>query len=487
MKIPFPAHVPYFYAFCFALTLFAVELVQGTTPFLALLTFAYVILTVVAFNAASGLHTPSGAYVFFVSLLTVGIGLVGKAVLGEPLQTNLMNVQDTMSVYVVGQCAMAAAAIASRRFVRKPAFLDGILRPEDANKVAYGCILMAIVPYVIPPGAFARAFNQLNNFGYLAILISVYYRVRATNGRKCFTLPAGLMWLVGTAVWGIYTFSKQGMFSASLAWMAAATAAGYRFSLRQIVLIVCGFVFAAVYLVPVSQYGRNWEAMETHYESQLDAAMDLTLHPRRTRELYLRHEAETEDQKAADFHWFNKRDGLLDRSNMFSIDDALVTYTNGGHYEGLRVLGSQVLNIVPGFLYPDKPILRWGNFYAHELGALGEDDETTGVAFSPYAEAYHSGGWLGVSLLLFGILFALFTVVDSVAGTTETGPWVLFYTLIFAHTGPEGGTGGPLYTLSVHSYGLVLVAYVCAKILPLFGAIISGPNRRVLRTQPISQ
>jgi hypothetical protein len=68
--------------FFFAGTLCVVQIAQGTNPTFALLCFFYVSIAAYAFNLAGGITRPSGAFVFFNSLLGVIIALCMKAYLG---------------------------------------------------------------------------------------------------------------------------------------------------------------------------------------------------------------------------------------------------------------------------------------------------------------------------------------------------------------------------------------------------------------------
>src|ERR1035437_6035561 len=71
--------------------------------------------------------------------------------------------------------------------------------------------------------------------------------------------------------------------------------------------------------------------------------------------------------------------------------------TDQGKVIGMFPVTAPLLNAVPHFLWPNKPNYNLGNLYAHEIGGMtSEEDTTTGVSFSPTSEAYHMKKWLGV-------------------------------------------------------------------------------------------
>ncbi len=111
----------------------------------------------------------------------------------------------------------------------------------------------------------------------------------------------------------------------------------------------------------------------------------------------------------------------------------------GGHYEGVTPIYQYFGNLLPHFLNPDKQVTFSGNFYAHEMGmGLAEGDNTTGISFSPVAEAFHCEGWGGIFWLLPVIWILLFRTVDFVVGDMTKYPWGLMVVVWLAHGAPEG-------------------------------------------------
>src|SRR5258707_11668500 len=110
---------------------------------------------------------------------------------------------------------------------------------------------------------------------------------------------------------------------------------------------------------------------------------------------------------------------------MISIDDALIHRTDQFGVFGIMPMVQAFQNLVPHFIWKDKPSLQLGNVLAHEVGILGEADESTGVSFSSTSSAFHLMGWKGVLFLAPAIWFLLFLVFDSLCGDIRTAPWGL--------------------------------------------------------------
>jgi hypothetical protein len=473
MVLRLPKEIPIEPAFGIGILLAAAQIIEGTSIITVVLSALFFLASVAAFNLCGGFRYPSGAYVGFCSLLTVLLAMFAKAAMGQPFERNLLAPQKTLLVYVVGMSSMLAAAYVNRKLRPKRGLLERLEVGENSLSIGVGCLVIAIfVPLILPP-TLVSTFVQGNYFYVLAILIPVYNTVQQSDGRRTFTLVAFSSWVLGT-LGGLLTFSKASMFGSSFAWGLSAVSAGYRTSIRKLVfLIVIGVAVTGV-LTPLSQVGRV-EGRSLPAGEALALIVNLVSHPL---ELRAQYEEQSEGflESGVFYHMFDGPEGLLDRLNMFAVDDALIQKTDEGSTSSLAALWTYFENIVPRYFYQDKPILHWGNTYAHEIGMLGDEDYSTGISFSPFADAYHCGQWLGVTAVAFAIFLFGFYLMDAVAGSTDASIWPLIFLIYAAHGAPEGMMGGPVYggaTLTVFVWG---AAFVCSRVVPIIGNIISPPK-----------
>jgi hypothetical protein len=132
-------------------------------------------------------------------------------------------------------------------------------------------------------------------------------------------------------------------------------------------------------------------------------------------------------------------------------------------------------NFIPHFLLPNKPFPIGGNYYAHLIGGfLAPDDFTTGISFSPVAEAYQIDGWIGVCLLLPAIWLMLLWVTDFICGDLRDSPWGLFMVVVFSHAAAESLLGSIIYLTFYGSLGLVLVIVFSTRVAPVIGVLFYG-------------
>ncbi len=404
MTLPFPTRIPFFQTVIFTCVLVIVQLVEGTDPRYSALTFAFFLLSVIAFNAAEGFARPAGAYIFFFSLLVVDVGTVYKALLGQAAQTNLQQPLLTMSVYVGTMGAMLVAAFISRKIATTKDGLAAVLHVHsfDFRASALGCLVvygLMIAATMYLPGGGGQVLHSLlivNPFLPLSVLLATVAAVRDSCGRHSVNLIslAGMAYIFFL---GVMAFSKQGMFMPVVCWLIGAAWARYRLRLKHLVFLIAFVTFAQMVLVPISgsrddvQTGSFAErtTLIEHYFTHLGE---------------LRRRAK-EWQPPSDLDWRNyycgEPQGILDRLRMLPNDSVLISFSDQGHYFGYRAVWFYFGDWIPHILSPNKlaGLAVGGNTYSHEMGGLADADTTTGISFSPAAEAYHIDGWRSVLVL----------------------------------------------------------------------------------------
>ena len=480
MTIPFPSRVSLLPTFVFTSLLVLVELLEGTTPLYSSLIFAFCMLSVIAFNTVGGFSRPSGGYIAFYALLVVIVGTVYKALLGQPAQSNLPDPILMIATYVATMAGMLLAGFISSKIATTSDGIAGIFNVHERNfgSSALGCLLIHIIiitaSSLLPDGGgqVLHSLLIINPFLLLSVVLGTIAAVRDSHGRRS-TNVISICTLVYLLVSGLLSFSKQGMFLPAVCWLLGA--AWTRFRLRGIhiaclfLYLVCAFeVFA-----PISanrddlQNGSTDErlALIEHYLTHLGE-----LHERSTSTVIDEHGI------GAKMLYYGKPQGLWDRLSMIPNDALLISFSNQGHYRGYDVMLYYFRALVPHVLDAHRVIDTsiGGNAYTHEMGGLPDADTSTGISFSPTAEAYHIDGWRAVLILQPVIFLLLFLVVDSVCGDIRKHPCGLFLTLSFAHTAPEALLGGAVTALTYGSASVSIAVFVCGYITPVLGQLLSG-------------
>jgi hypothetical protein len=357
------------------------------------------------------------------------------------------------------------------------------MRQASIGCMVTGLALTAILTLVPrQSGSVLSSLGQLNGFLPLAIILGVIYEIRKSGGTRSINLPVVISGGTVFIVSGILGFSKQGLFTPLLCWAVAAGSQRYRLSIRQVIGITLVTMFMVYYLVPYSQYGRNFKvsassAAENGVEvtemsalrQNFEVAVSLLSNPGYSRRQF--EHADTPGRVDGIPAYFDTPQGLFDRLQMLSMDDAIINVTEQRGRLGLGPIVLDFENFVPHFLWPGKPILRMGNFYAHEIGMIGPEDETTGISFSPIGESFHLARWLGIFVLAPILWITLFSIFDSLCGDVRKYPWGLLALVAFGHVAPEGGLGSLIYMLWYGSISICFAALAATYLMPLLGYI----------------
>lgn len=472
--------------------LFVLQMLAGTAPLFAVLSALYFALFVAAYNTAGGLSYASGAYIFFNGVFACLFGLILKALLFQAGDSHLLVPLQTMSAYCVGMFGMLLAAKAVSVYRRGPALLGEVPSNLILKRAAVGSLILGVsiqvfLMLMISPGGeaaergvFFSGLSQFNRFTLMSIPLSVMYEIRASNRKR------SLNWIAICAgawigLFGILGASKEGMLLPLVAWMVPSVMLGFRLAKVQIMGILAFLLVFSLYLAPYSQYARSQLSPDNSFSANAAIATYFLLHPSTTKRLDQESNQSAEETKdpTADFHFFDG-DGhpFYDRLQMLSVDDALIAYTEQGNEIGFAPTLLSFANVVPHFLWKNKPVPLGGNYYGRELGIIDPADETTGISFSPTGEAWHEGRWWGVGVLMPAVLFLLFLIMDKLGGETTKSPWALLYVLLAAHLASEGSLGGAVWLISTGTYIVIAIALLVKFVLPVLGQITVGGGKR---------
>jgi hypothetical protein len=482
VRLPFPERISLVPVVGFAIVLCALQVYQGTAPGFSLGCFVFIVVVTIAFNIAGGVTRPSGSYIFAFSVLGVIVGLAWKAILGEAADSNLLVPMLTIKVYVAASFGLLAAASISRYLSSKRALLADFTSDERLQSATVGClatgILFSVILAIVPKGTgtLLSALSQVDRFLPMAIVLGVIHTIRRSGGTRSVNLFV-LIAIAFSFVQGVLQYTKEGMITPFVCWLLPAAVYRYKVSVPQVAGGILFTFFLFQYLVPYSQYGRTQEG--DTFSANLDIAVSLLTHPAYVRDQFIEAEADLDDNLARGY--FTNHQGFFDRLQMIGPDDSLNNFTDQGVAPGIAPFILYAENLVPHFIWPNKPNWGGGNLYARQMGYVGEDDTTTGISFSPAAEAFHLMRWTGILIIAPILWTILFILYDSLCGDLRKAPWGLFVALAFAHLAPEGGIGGVINSFGNLAAGIVFAALMGTYIMPIFGEILIGPGRKTVR------
>jgi len=494
VRLSLPTRIPLSKAFVFASVFFCVQQIQHTGLLFSVLYFAFVILSVIAFNFAEGFSRITGAYVFWYSTLIVIVGVTWKAVVGEPADSNLFDPLLDMGLYATSMVMLLLVTLLNRKMDFRAIGIGGGFSKAELNYTAagLGCIIVWLgIIFAVPifgtaPGSLVSALNQVNVFGSLGIILLTIGAIKDSGGRRSVNMISIAVFTYFEYL-GLLSYSKEAMLTPMVCWAVGIFYARLRVRFVHVVAIVLMGVASFGFISPLSASRDLAEGMDDGQHVML--AWYLLTHPAYLN-AHLKQIQVTRDTGVAEYY-DQPQGSLVERLSMIPPDDELFTYSAKGHYEGMAPIYQYFSNLLPHFLNPDKQVTFNGNLYAHEMGmGLAEDDYSTGISFSPVAEAFHCVGWGGVLWLLPLIWILMFSTVDFVVGDMTKYPWGLMVVVWLAHAAPEQLVGGMIYFMGYGNFGMMLAIIVVTRIAPILGTLFLGraptpAGRRLAGVRPI--
>jgi hypothetical protein len=481
MRVELPVRIPIEKTLIFSTLLLAVQLLEHTNLVFALLFFVFIVVANIAFNIAGGFSRASGAYVFLFALLTCGIGVTWKAVLGEPADSHLLVPTLDMECYAASMVMLLLVVLANKLITGKA---KGIAPHQvDYTLAAVGCLVVGLLLTVLTvlglagPGSLLGVVNQLNQFLPLAIILGTIGAIKDSGGRRSVNAVSCVaITLVGLG--GTLAFSKTGMYQPMAAWLVGAAFTRLRLRLVHFIVLPAFAVFAFA-VAPTLAGGRIMVSENAGYTERIGIVYYLLTHLGEAK-LRQMESISAAVENRGHVGYYDNPQGLIDRLTILSADDSFFNYTNRGNYVGYRVVAENYENFVPHFLAPNKPVPIGGNYYAHEIGGyLADDDDSTGISFSPVAETFHVDGWTSLLLVLPAVWLSLFVGADFLCGDLRRVPWGLPLVVIFEHAAAESGLGALIWLTGFGLLGILMAIVFCTNFAPVLGALLYGTRRSV--------
>ncbi len=464
--------------FAFAAASFTIQQFQHTDVVFSALYFVFLILSVFAFNIAGGFTRIAGAYYCWFSMLVCIVGVTWKMVLNEPGDSALIDPWLLMTLYDIAAAMFVLVALILRNFdLRHYSFAGG----EAASRVNFtaaglGCIIIyyanntAAGIFGVTPGGIISALRQLDQFLPLGVMLATIGAINDSKGKRSFSFVNVIGMLIFFEA-GLTSFSKQGMFTPMVCWLIGVI---YKqFELRRSHLIGIGIatVISIYVLAPLSQ-ARDYIRDDMTGNDRLVLAVDSIIHIERTRA----HVKEVTGVEAPNHSYFlTPQNALIARLNMVGVDDALVHYGLVNEPIGIQNVIDDFGDLLPHFIAPNKKEPLTGNYYAHEIGGmLADADTTTGISFSPVGESFRVMRWTGIFFILPGVWLLLFASIEAVCGDLRTSPWTLLPILAMTHVAPEGALGGQIYVLGYGNAAYFFCIVIATRLAPVLGQLFYG-------------
>jgi hypothetical protein len=322
------------------------------------------------------------------------------------------------------------------------------------------------------PGGILSIINQLNIFLPLGVLMSTIGAIQNSNGRHSVDLVS-LFSIVLNIIMGSLAFSKQGMLEPIVCWVIAAAYMRFRLTTVTYIVLIPTLYFALFMAAPIS--GLRTDVVTGSYTERVTILIHGLTHWDELKQREAESDEFAREHSEGSTYFGTSQGGLVERSTMLPVDDSLFLFTYNGHEDGYETILWDFENWIPHFMLPDKRTGYTGNHYVHEMGGgLAEEDNSTGISFSPVAEAYHVGGWVGVLILMPAIWLLFFITTDLTVGDITKSPWGLLVVILLIHAAPESLLSGLIQSIAYGNLSFAFAMFFSIKLAPVLGSLFSS-------------
>lgn len=460
---------------------FAAQLLARTSAEVAALFSIAIFFGIMSVFAAGGLQSAFGC----LNAILIGkfllVGVVLKSLILEPSDGPLHAPETTALVMAIGFTGLFVGTAVQARLYCSQTF--SLNQTFDLRMLFSFAVVLSAASYLgyfasLIPSAngqgiqtggwlgIARSMASLKSF---AIVPPMLYLWR-TRSRLWMTHPVILSLLAWGALVGIFSTSKQDAMEPLLFYVLVGFMRyGFR-DIRLWSLVSTGVLYYGIIVFPYAQYVRHSGGREGTIMQRVEV----------TKDTFLRIITDGDFRTATTEHvnegvYF--RQGALSPFNRLAMvgeADKLISATaRTKAFTGWETIIWGFKLVMPSFLMPDKPVFEAGNYLAHVVGEVAQNDTTTQVSYGVMANLYNAFSLTGVAIgtpLFFGAFYywiRIFLGDPRWSGEPTTSSlWFIWLVASFQHSIAESTMSGLVATLS---FPVVLaLLYFAAKWFSLF-------------------
>lgn len=430
-----------------SLILAAVHVVLGSSVIVAFTAF-FIILFGVIVVARFGVLNVAGLLLFLAVFRYVGFPVVGKLMVGQPLDTYLEQPTGSFLVVLLGMLGyIAALTVAAKIRVGRP-----LLKPVvDSGRLRWISLVAGVIGIV---ANFAVAFrvsedyegittaNFFVAFLHLSLIAAVASVLIRTRGKR------SLDWWVIAVIISEFTFamvqnSRMTVMDTFLSYIVTVAAFNARVSGRQLAGIGVAVV-VVVLITPIMLSVRDVRS-ELSWTQRIETTFNVV---RNWRDAITAYEAWRDLSSAKNYlQYYGAPQNVLERMSLVNHVDVLKSGVDRTRQVGIEDLGLAIEKVLPRVLSPEKPRgYSQSSWLYCETGVYCSE---AGFDTAPLvAHGYASFGWVGVVVYPLLLGFPVLLLLKKSAGWNLSGNIWAVYLLLRVHNNfVEGGSDAYLIML----------------------------------------
>jgi hypothetical protein len=445
------------------------ELLAGTRlSFVAMMSTAMICIGI-TYNILGGIGTMGGMFFSAFALGTLVISQFAKVFFFEAADRNLEAPQLTIEIYMIFYlCVMIGTFL----FVRIRLNLPKALEPATGKQselmytisvslglIAASGILKGSEIQHTPARDLALVFSNLLLF---SIVLAIETRISDTDGLHSFGIkvfiPAAAFMIIG-----FLGTSRGGIVVPILVYALTCYVKGFQFRRKHYITAALGIVAFVTVISPIEIYLRQFrEPEKPFWERNYTILYHFATIPDWPTVAAASEEA---NQESAGRIIYYQRSGtfVLGRFSMIRPDSNLINACSGGYHYGFTALKTDLLVLIPYFLYKNKPVNNSSEILGRVSGVITDEMENTYPSFSAISDSYGAFEWWGVILVAMFLFPAVIIIYESIFDIRR--PWGIVALGVLFTSGRETGIGGLLGVAIRAPIQLLLLSYLIGGIV----------------------
>jgi hypothetical protein len=254
----------------------------------------------------------------------------------------------------------------------------------------------------------------------LSIVLATNVRLKSTQGKSAMNWYVAVI-LAATTLPGVMNAGKEALLTPLFCWLIVCAIYGYRFTRTQVAVLAAVMMVVWFFVYPFSQNARVEVRSATSFSEKISVIEHYIEEPSD-----FHSEADDFDPNLGEFGESGPKLSIVQRFSLLRSGAMLISSEEAAGFTGVERYLPAFFDIVPHFIWPDRPNPIFSNELGHKAGfRMGPRDTTTGIAISSPALFYDLGGWLALPVYTFLEFGLFFYGLRCVVGNASESVWGL--------------------------------------------------------------
>ena len=376
-----------------------------------------------------------------VGLRYVGFPLFTKLLMGQSLDSHLLDPKGSFGVVLVGVLGyLGAFWIASRMQIGRP-LLKQVSGQRFFRRISFLAAAVGIAANLAIAFRTGEEYSGIKvaeffvSFLHLALIAGIARAIVASDRRRSVD-PWIILLVTAEVTFGMVNNSRVALMETLLCFVVTVSAFEYKIRWRQFGIVFVFMGSMVLFITPVFLYVRNLRDLS--WTSRIAATMDAATNWSEAFSYFLRHR-DTQDQLGWYLNYYGSPQNVFERMSYINHVDVLKNGVDASQRAGFEDLRLSLERVIPRVFAPDKPREYSQGYWLYS---------GIGIPYpGPFATApligtgYAAFTWIGSFLYPFALGLVWLLIIKKITGwKLNDNIWVIYMLLRVHNQFVEGSS-----------------------------------------------